>query len=398
MRRFIFLIVVLLVSVWVGLKISADPGLALFSWREWTVEMPLWVALVILVVFLILFYFVLRLLGSVDSSFSRWKNWLRLRRRRKSYSKTNRGLLELIEGRWRTAESCLLEGIDQSEAPLINYLAAAKAAHERHSYDKRDLYLRKAHDLAPKADVAIGLTQAKLQFDQGQLEQALATLNHLRSLAPLHVVVLRLLEKVYVRLADWRGLLKLIPSLRKAKLVTAEQQDLLEQHAFEELIMATAAKSANPKDLQAIWSMLPRRLRNNARVVYCYTRQLLKFPNTSEEAETLINDVIKSQWDSDLVRLYGQFVITDAKKQLNHAEKWLKRHNQQAVLLLTLGKLSLHCQLWGKAREYFEASLRLAPSAECYFEYAKLLNQLGENELALRNYRQGADLDTLNYA
>ncbi len=389
MRRFVMVVVILFFSVWLGLEAAKDPGVALFTYHNWSVEMPLWFALLCFIMAMIVLYFIVRLADGIDSSVYRWRNWLRWRRKNKAYSKTNRGLLELIEGRWRHAENDLLDGIDQSDAPLINYLAAAKAAHERGAFDKRDMYLHQAHDLAPQAEMAIGLTQAQLQFDQGQLEQALATLNHLKTLAPLHPVVLKLLEKLYVRLGDWKNLLKLIPSLRKAKIFTLEQMDHLEQTVYQELLNAAANKAEGLKSLQACWAMIPRKLEKNPRIVYFYTQYLLRYPEAAGEMEELINKTVKKTWDTDLVKLYGQLVTQDPKKQLAHAEKWLKLYPHQAILFLTLARLSLRCQLWGKARSYLDDSLKLAAIPETYVEYGKLFEQLGDMSSAAGQYREG---------
>ncbi len=389
MRRFIIGIIILFFSVWLGLKIAKDPGLALFTYNDWSVEMPLWFAALCLLVLMLIIYFLVRFFDEIDTSFYRWKNWLRWRKKNKAYSKTNRGLIELIEGHWRTAENYLLEGIDQSDAPLINYLAAAKAAHERAAYDKRDAYLRQAHDLAPHADVAIGLTQAELQFDQGQLEQALATLNHLRTIAPLHGVVLKLLQKLYVRLADWKGLLKLLPSLRKAKLLTTEQLTLLELHVYQEILNGTANKTESIQTLHAYWATVPRHLQKNPALIACYVKQLLRYKEAASEIEELINRTLKKSWDSELVRIYGLLITENSKKQLAHAEKWLKLYPNQAVLLLTLGRLCMRCQLWGKARSYLEDSLKLEAIPDAYIEYGRLFEYLGDMPAAVQNYRDG---------
>lgn len=389
MRRFIVGILVLIFAVWLGLNIARDPGLALFTYNNWSVEMPLWFAALALLALMCIVYFLVRFLNGIDTSFYRWKNWLRWRRKNKAYSKTNRGLIELIEGHWRTAENYLLEGIPQSDAPLINYLAAAKAAHERGAYDKRDAYLRAAHDLSPQADVAIGLTQAQLQFDQGQLEQALATLNHLRSIAPLHGIVLRLLEKLYIRLADWKGLLKLLPSLRKAKLATPDQLNLLELHVYQEILTTTANKAASVQALYDFWASVPRYLQKNPALISCYIKQLLRYSDTAIYAEELMNKSIKKNWDSELVKMYGLLVTNDSKKQLSHAEKWLKLYPNQAVLLLTLGRLCMRCQLWGKARSYLDDSLKLEAIPDTYVEYGKLFEKLGDMSAAVQNYRDG---------
>ena len=394
MRRFVIGIIILFFSVWVGLMIAKDPGLALFTYNHWSMEMPLWLAVTGLILLMFIFYFVVRLFIGIDSSYYRWKNWLRWRRKNKAYSKTNRGLIELVEGHWRHAENDLLEGIAQSDAPLINYLALAKAAHERGAYDKRDSYLKQAHDLSPHADIAIGLTQARLQFDQGQLEQALATLSHVKTIAPLHPAMLKLLQKLYIRLADWKGLLKLLPNLRKAKLLTQDQLTQLELHVYQELLAMIANKSGRLESFHEFWGTVPRWLQKNPHMIASYGQQLLRFPATSSEVEGLINRTLKKNWDTQLVRLYGLLNTDDPKKQLSHAEKWLKLYPNQAVLLLTLGRLCARCQLWGKARSYFEESLKLEARPETYVEYGKLFEHLGDMSSAIQNYRDGLALGT----
>ncbi len=211
-------------------------------------------------ILLLLVYALIRFADSIDTSLYRWRDWLKWRRKNKSYSKTNRGLIELVEGNWRTAENYLLEGIDQSEAPLINYLGAAKAAQERGAYEKRDLYLRQAYHIAPQAKMAIGLTQAKLQFEQGQLEQALATLEQLLQIAPYHPVVVKLLQQTYIRLSDWKGLVKLLPHIRKADLLSLDQFEKLQKHVYWELLQANMSK---PDYIKEIWQTLPRKLKKD---------------------------------------------------------------------------------------------------------------------------------------
>jgi HemY protein len=388
MRRFMMLLLILIVSVLLGLKIAEDPGYAFFSYQHWSVEMPLWFAILALIFLFLASYFLLRLFDSIDFSLYRWKMWLRWRRKHKSYSKTNRGLVELIEGDWKNAEYYLMEGIPQSDAPLINYLAAATAAHERGAYDKRDTYLRKAHDFVPHAEIAIGLTQAQLQFKQGQLEQTLATLRHLHRIAPKNKIVLKLLERVYVHLSDWQDLLELLPSLRKAKLITDEQLQIFEKKIYREQLIS-AVKNQDANKLRAIWNAMPRALQKDPELIGCYAEQMSSFSETATEINALLLKAIKKTWNSDLVKLYGLIVIPGTAKQLTTAEGWLKEHPQDPVLLLTLGRLSVRCQLWGKARDYYAHSLKITAAPDASAEYGQLLEQLGEQNAAVQVYRQG---------
>jgi HemY protein len=389
MRRFILILLIFILSVFLGLKIAKDPGFAFFSYQQWSVEMPLWFAGLLLVILFFIVYLFIRVIDSVDFSVYRWKNWRYWRRKNKSYSTTNRGLLELIEGDWRVAENHLLSGISQSDAPLINYLAAAKAAQQQGAYDKRDSYLRKAHDLAPHAELAVGLTQAQLLFEQGQLEQALATLGHLRSIAPKNKIVLKLLERLYVHLGDWQELLALLPSLRKVKLINQEQNQIFEKKIYCELLKAAKDKNEGLSGLQLMWNSLPRKLQKDPEMMITYAGLMLSYPAAAAEVESMLGRIIKQGWNEDAVRLYGLLVMPSQTKQLSKAEIWLKNYPDQAALLLTLGRLCVRCQLWGKARNYFESSLKLQASSETYIEYGKLLEVLGEQTAAVSSYREG---------
>jgi HemY protein len=51
-------------------------------------------------------------------------------------------------------------------------------------------------------------------------------------------------------------------------------------------------------------------------------------------------------------------------------------------------------ELWGKARSYVESSLSLAPTADAYALYGRLLTQLGEDDGALGAFRSGLKLVT----
>ena len=86
---------------------------------------------------------------------------------------------------------------------------------------------------------------------------------------------------------------------------------------------------------------------------------------------------IKRQYDDRLVERYGRVQGSDPARQLANAEGWLKDHPQNAVLLLALGRLSLRNALWGKARDYLEASLRFDHRPETCAELARLARAAG---------------------
>jgi HemY protein len=302
-----------------------------------------------------------------------------------------RGLLEMSEGNWHTAEKRLVRYADRSETPLLNYLAAARAAQLQGEHERRDAYIRLAHENMPSADVAVSLTQAELQLADHQLEQALATLRHLRSVAPKHTYVLRLLRRLYEQLGDWEHLRELIPELRRRKVGTADELGALERKTYRALL-EQAFLSKDSGRLGQVWSSVPKALRTDADVVSDYAGYLQE-GSQDEDAEKLLRDALRQGWNEQLVELYGLIECPEPGKHLSRLEKFLKEHPDDPTLLLTLGRLSLRAQLWGKARGYLEACVNRNGPVDAYRELARLLEHMGEHDNALQIYRQALTHD-----
>lgn len=389
MRRLIVLLLFLFASVWFGLTIMQHPGYVFIVYQPWMMQMPLWFALIGLFVAFIFFYLLINSVDRLKFLWYRIKNWLRFRREHRSYSKTQHGQAALIEGRWKKAEHLLLAGVNQTIDPLMNYLGAATAAHELGAYDRRDHYIQTAYRIAPTADLAIGITQAELELKQDQLEHAAATLNHLLELSPNHPRVLALLEKVCVRSADWTRLQALIPGMRKSKLLTKEQSELFEKNLYCEMLRDNKLKTL--ESLQQVWNEMPRSAKKNPDVVHAYVEQLLRVGNASNEIEELIRSTLKSNWQPDLVSIYGTLPFNNLNRQLVIVGAWLNMYGPKPETLLTLGRLCVQVQLWGKAKDYFDKCLVLGPNPAASLEYGKLLEQLGEREEALKMYKSALE-------
>lgn len=397
MLRLILFLIFLIASIWLGILIVNHPGYLLVVFKPWMVQMPIWFALVGCLVILVIFYLIITSFDQVKLWSLKFKNWWHLRCEFKSYSKTQRGLSALIEGRWKKAEALLLAGVSQSVDPLMNYLGAAKAAHEQAAFERRDNYIQTAYAHEGTKAFPIGITQAELEIDQQQYEQAAATLNHLKQKNPYNPKLLKLLEKVYVHLGDWQNLLQLLPAMRKGKVLTTEQLLTFEKNVYCEILHANAASELST--IQYIWYEMPRHVKKNPDVVCAYVEVILRFQEAVNEIEELIRKTLKSSYQGKLVKIYstlpfqgkpGKFT-QDATRILNRqlviAGAWLKLYGQQPELLLLLGKLCVRIQLWGKAKDYFTKCLAAGPNVEASLAYGKLLEELGEFENALHVYR-----------
>src|SRR5690606_7033625 len=137
------------------------------------------------------------------------------------------------------------------------------------------------------------------------------------------------------------------------------------------------------KALQRYWKKQSKRHGQSPAVVQAYVDALIRM-EAYAEAVSAIEAALASSWQDELVRRYSlvSLQVDDALaiKQLERAEAWHQERQRDARLLLALGRLSLRNQLWGKARDYFEHSMRVHPDTEVFAELARLLQNLREPE------------------
>lgn len=377
----------LVLGALIAVVVQKDSGYVLLSYDVWTIEMSLALLALLVLAGFALLYFIIRLVINTWQIPSEVRAWNHRRGARLARRSLTRGLLEMSEGKWIQAEKNLIKHASRSETPLLNYLAAARAAQLQAQHERRDAYIRLAHESMPAADVAVSLTQAELQLADHQLEQALATLKHLRSVAPKHTYVLRLLRRLYEQLGDWDHLKELIPELRRRKVEPANDLKTLEIKV-QLALLDRASMSVEKTVLTNVWNEIPKKLRQETRLVADYTGYLQE-RGKDEEAEKLLRDALKQEWSESLMELYGLLNTEQPGKLLSTAETFIKQNPNNPVLLLALGRLSLRSKLWGKARGYLEACIGADGPTDAYRELARLLEQMGETEGAMNIYRQG---------
>ena len=386
MKWLLLALAALVGSVAVALVALPDPGYVLLGYGKYSVE----TSLLVFVVVIGLVFLGLRALASVWRVPVRVQRWGRRRRALRLQQWFDSGTLELIEGRFERAERRFARLLKSNQAPLQAYLSAAQAAGHLGADERRDAYLQLAQQRLPQAEVSILINQAELQLADGQSDQAQTTLTRLRALAPHSNQTLRLLMQLWLQQQNWQKLRELLPELRRSQVIDHQQWHRLAIQVYRERI-AEFASVTDIEGLNAGWKQLPPPVQQDAGLLAVYVEQLVRLGSHSQAAELVRNQLALS-WDERLVYLYGDVQESDSAAQQSVAEKWLAQHADDGVLLLTLGKISLRMQLWGKARSYLEASINARPDAESYRLLAGLLEQLDEPEQAAECYRKGLKL------
>ncbi|WP_336367434.1 heme biosynthesis HemY N-terminal domain-containing protein [Marinobacter sp. C2H3] len=400
-RLLLIVLVALLVGTLLALGVQYDLGYIRISLGHYLVETNFWVGLVALMALVAAIVIGLRLIGRLRQGGGLVAGWLARSNERRARRRTTQGLLALAEGNWPRARKLLTASAPQTDTPLINYLAAAQAAFEAGDHGAVDDLLRQAFESTPGSDLAVGITQAQLQLAGNRLEQALATLVRLRKQSPHHPFVLKLLKNTYLRLEDWRELARLLPELKKRDVIPDSELHDLERQAWHNLLEQAAEdcerrRKADPdatlEPITRLWDELPGFLRRDEHTIRDYARLLARLGD-EQQAETLLRKVLRNHWSDELINLYGRLSGQKLDEQLLLAEQWLKDRPNNPELLLALGRLSLRNELWGKAREYFEASLRLRRSREALAELSRLNAHMGEQAASMELLMQGLAQD-----
>lgn len=388
-KLIIGLLVLVIAALAAVLLVKDDPGFVLIKYADFSLETSLSFGIVAIIVVGVVIQIILKmLLGVLRLPRSMGRNAAN-RRVEKSRKLLNQGLIDLAEGRFSQSETALLKLIDYTENPLINYLAAARAAQQQGKYDERDDYIKAAHDIKPDAEIAISVTQAELQLASSQTERALATLTHLRTVAPKHDYILKLLTKVYDQIEEWPQLCELLPEVRKKKLFKQEPLAIIEFKAYSGCLKSAALSDAD--SLEKAWSKLPKACQTDAEYILYYIGLITRYQHESKHVEQIIVKSLNQQWDPKLIGYYGQLSVQDSSAQLGIAENWLQDYGSSDVLLLALGRICIRLKLWGKAQSYLEASIGIKSTPESCLELANLLSreELKEPEKACKYFQQG---------
>jgi HemY protein len=373
-------VVVLILSAFAAHFLLGDPGYVAINFRGYLVEMSVPVLLGLATLLVIAVWMMRRLvqaprrLGEAAGRYRSGRAGLKL----------TRGMIEVAEGNFARGEKLLARAASTSDAPLFNYLQAARAAHLQGKDERRDEWLKLAYEHTPEASNAVLLTQAELQLDREQYEQALATLRRIEENSKDHSYALALLGRLYYRLNDWAQLAEILPRLKKQGRV---KQTMLDKWA----VRVHTENFQNAADGDAIlneWKSVSKPLKSDTRVLDAYYMSLMRV-GLHDKAEKDLAAALKTEWRAPLVRLFGLVEGSDPTRQLKRAEAWLANHGDDAELLLAAARLCLRNELWGKARSYLETVIALRPTPEAYQVYGRLLTQLGETDAAADAYREG---------
>lgn len=384
-RIYLILLIVVACAAALGMFIAEHTGYVLISWKSFRYESSLWVFLAVLSGLIAVLYGLRTLIKMTLVSSGLINPWSSRNQSRRLRHAAEQGILDLAQGHWKNALRHLRRAAQGESKPLVYLLGAANAAEKLGYSQEADELLEQALIKQPSAEVAIALTHADLQLQRADDIGAQETLQAMHELHPEHPEVLLRLQALLRQRQDWSALIGLLPALRKCKRLSSEQLQSIEYQAWSGRLASASLVAAGQDSQQALksldnaWQELSSKLKHDPQLVASYCTELLRL-NAQEQAESLLRHALKNNLNDELLELYGRTQAKDSARQLQLAESWLKQAPNNPILLRALGRLSLRNQLWGKARDYFESSLRLHRQAHTCAELARLLSHLGDTQ------------------
>ncbi len=376
-RWLLLLVIVAALSAFGWHWVAEDPGYMLLRMRGWKVETTVVAAVLILLFGWALLTLLWRLLSWPFGAVSR-------RHRRLGQQRMSNGVIALVEGRHADAERDLgrASRLEYLRAPAL--LAAAEAACRRGEYARA---LEALDQASPSAPQAARVLRARVLRREGRPGDAVALLAADADKGQLNPAGWRELALSGLASGDLARARAALDPLRKSAAYGTRAQVALEA----QILVASIAAAVDGVALNALWAKLPKVQRRLPVAVDAYARRAAAFGLTLAAMDEL-ESALRRDWSPLLIETYGALGREDVEARLRRAEGWLDAHPNDAVLLLTLGRLAVRLSLWGKAHQFLERSLALAPSVAAWEALGDAFAGEGDAAQAQRCYRNALAL------
>jgi HemY protein len=395
MRALFWLLAVFAGAVALALAGRVGEGYLLVVYPPWRVEVSLLLALIGLLVGFGLAYLLLRLLGHTFA-LPDYVRAFRLRRRRERAQGAHEAALQaFFEGRYARAEKEAGIAWETGDSPGLAALLAARAAHQLRQHGRRDEWLERAGAAGESLHVAGLLTRAELALDERDFVGARDALRSLHGAGPRNIAAARMLLRAERGAQNWEEVLRLATMLAKRDAIPMA---IAQEHRVQAHIELMARDAGERGTLEARMRRIPSEDLTHPRVASAAARHCAALGELARARE-LIERALGAEWNASLLQLYaepggpeGEARAAEVRTRIERAERWLRERAEDPQLLIALGRLCAAAELWGKARDYLEASLSFEQTRIAHLELARLAERDARAAEAQKHFRRAVEL------
>lgn len=294
-------------------------------------------------------------------------------RDRRARARLGEGLDALHQGRYERAEKLLEQAASDEASAASARVNAARAALARGDSGRARTHLEALDD---RNAVARALAVADLALAEQRPTDALVALDAAAA-QPLPPRGLLQRAQALALLGKGDEAYGLLGTLRKQQALPAAELDALQAQWAE-----TSLRDASDGNALATrWEALPKHLKADPAIAAAYTDRAAEL-GWHEAATKALEQGLANQWDDRLVERYGALPLGRIEARLANAERWLREHPTDPVLLLALARLHRLLGQWPKSEDYLHRALQHGAGAQAWEEFGHGLSAGSDQQRA----------------
>lgn len=395
MRRVLILVAcALLLGATIGFLLQKEQTYVLISTKSISFEMTIWMAIIVYLLSISFIISILLLISWILGG-SGFKSWLITRKKRKNLLETTKGLIYFSDYDWKNSLTSLEKSASSSLMPSVNYIYAAKAAAEIDDYDRayQSLTLLKKSD--PTSSILVEKIRSELLLREERFQEAIQISTELMTKLPKDTGNIRILIDCYYITEDWTALQRLLPHIKKNRVLVDSSFESLELETYENLLKSFRVEmdlknKDNREKADDVWEAMPKHIQNNPVMIASYFDLLKQIDDTGKLSSLMIKSIEKS-WNDDLVRRLGSLNSSAPEKIISVVEKWLIKKPENVALLTCLGDICVGAKLLGKGHDYYCAAINIEPSPSLFFKLGNVLSAIGDKTKSTDMFKEGLE-------
>ena len=373
-------------------------GYAVFVMPPWRVEMSMMMFALSMIALALGAYVAVRLSIRAIELPQAMRSRQQQRERSRVVADLHDSLRALFGGRFDDAEKLAKRAMSSKEAVMdggddIRHLAAALAAWAAHEGGNLPAALPYLASIdSPRSSDMRDASTAYMLLAEGRPAEALPLLQALAAKDATNIGVLKMKVEAEIAARAWSDVLLTLGPLKRTRLMPPAAADEIRLNAEIELMKSRPAQRDGLLDA---WRRLENVVRYQPTLADVLASRLIAIGLGNDAVaviEETIDRHIDESWYPALAQRYAEAKSDSTLAQIETAEGWLRKQPRDATLLATLGKLCMRQALWGKAQSYLEASVALEPSLDAHMTLARLMEQVGKPQDAMRHIKRSAEL------
>lgn len=383
MFKALFVIIIIAAGLILGPLWSGSVGSLILLVGNYSIEMSLIVAAILLVLALLVFWLCEALLRKIFSGRELTANWFIKRRELKAQQQFETALTEWLNKNYKLAASAAENAAPGLKRPQQGYLLAAAAWQALNNNKEQQRLLNLAQNQATDA-LSVQLATLESTTDP---KQALQLSQALLQAHPKQNNVLRAAATALYKHQHLQSLRELLPALHDREILPGARLAEFTRASYRAYFQASGTDS---EKLNQAWSALPRKTRRNAPVRLAYLDTLTQRGFGAIAAKIAARGIQHQMLTaSDLIQ-YDARDWRQTAELRDEIEKQVKAHPQHPNWLLLLAIVAIQEGDALLAQRAAEKAITIRPDRQTYRILGEALIANQQKEAALQAFRQAA--------